>query len=220
MDLLHALLHTILHLDEHLTAWTLQYGTWLYVLLSAVIFAETGLVVMAFLPGDSLLFAVGALCAMEGSPLDPYLMWIVLTASAILGDALNYSIGRRVGLKAFRSQHSRLFNQKHLLRAEAFYERHGGKTIIIARFAPILRTFAPFVAGIGRMNYPRFASFNVVGALLWVTSFLALGYHFGNLQIVKDQFHLVLVGIIILSLAPALIEVLGERARRKARSEA
>jgi membrane-associated protein len=206
------LIDIILHLDRHLNAWAGDLGGWLYGLLFLVVFAETGLVVTPFLPGDSLLFAVGALAATDGSPISVWLVGILLTGAAIIGDAVNYAIGRRVGPKVFASETSRLLNRKHLLRAKAFYEHHGGKTIIIARFVPIIRTFAPFVAGIGQMSYPKFAFYNVIGAVGWVWSFLLLGFLFGNQEIVKKNFTVVILAIIVISLIPAVVEFI--RARR------
>ncbi|HYO95107.1 MAG TPA: DedA family protein [Polyangiaceae bacterium] len=204
------------HLDQHLNEWAQWMGPWLYVALFLVIFCETGLVVTPFLPGDSLLFAVGALCAVPGSPLQIGVIIPLLLVAAVIGDAVNYSIGRRLGPRVFASETSRLLNKKHLLRTQAFYQKYGGKTIIIARFIPIIRTFAPFVAGIGQMLYRRFATFNVVGAVLWVCFFVPAGYLFGNLPFVKKQFHLVILAIIILSVLPAVIEIVREwRARRR-----
>ncbi len=208
------LVDIVLHLDRHLNAWAGDLGGWLYALLFLVVFAETGLVVTPFLPGDSLLFAVGALSATDGSPISVWLVGILLMIAAIIGDAVNYAIGRRIGPKVFSSETSRLLNKEHLLRAQAFYERHGGKTIIIARFVPIIRTFAPFVAGIGQMSYPRFAFYNVIGAVSWVWSFLLLGFWFGNREIVKKNFTVVILAIIVISLIPAVIEFV--KARRAA----
>ncbi len=219
MEMITSFIDVILHLDAHLNAWAASMGPWLYVILFAIIFAETGLVVTPFLPGDSLLFAVGALCASEGSVLNIWVMMVLLIVAAILGDAVNYSIGARIGPRVFHSETSRLLNKKHLLKTQRFYEKHGGKTIIIARFIPIIRTFAPFVAGIGRMGYQRFVSFNVIGALAWVIGFLAAGFVFGNLPIVKKQFHIVIIAIIILSIMPAVIEIIKER-RAAARESA
>jgi len=209
------LLDIFLHLDRHLNEWAGSMGGWLYPLLFAIVFCETGLVITPFLPGDSLLFAVGALAAIEGSPIDITLVTVLLCVAAVVGDAVNYAIGRRLGPQVFRSESSRLLNRKHLLRAQAFYEKHGGKTIILARFIPIVRTFAPFVAGVGRMSYARFALFNVTGGVVWVVLFLLAGYLFGNLPAVKERFHYVIVGIIVVSLLPLLVEWL--RARRAAR---
>jgi membrane-associated protein len=207
--------NVITHLDVHLAEWARFMGGWLYVVLFIVIFCETGLVVTPFLPGDSLLFAVGALCAIDGSPLMLGVIVPLLFVAAVLGDAVNYSVGRRIGPRIFTSETSFLLNKKHLVRTQSFYERYGGKTIIIARFIPIIRTFAPFVAGIGHMRYARFFSFNVVGAVLWVGLFAPAGYVFGNLEPVKKNFHVVILAIIALSVLPAVIEIAREwRARR------
>jgi membrane-associated protein len=213
MDLKH-LVDIFLHLDKHLNEWATAMGGGLYGLLFLIVFCETGLVVTPFLPGDSLLFAVGALCALDGSPMSLPLVMGLLFVAAVIGDAVNYSIGRRLGPAAFKSESSRLLNKKHLLRTQAFYEKHGGKTIIIARFMPIVRTFAPFVAGVGEMRYRRFFIFNVVGAAAWVILFSLLGYFFGNLPVVKKYFQLVILAIIFLSILPGIIEYL--RARRAA----
>jgi membrane-associated protein len=186
-------------------------GGWLYLALFAVIFCETGLVVTPFLPGDSLLFAVGALCALPDSGVSAAIMIPLLLIAAVLGDAVNYSIGRRVGPAVFTSETSKLLNKQHLFRAQAFYEKYGGKAIIIARFVPIVRTFAPFVAGIGKMSYPRFFMFNVVGAIAWVCLFIPAGMWFGNLAPVQKNFHYVIFAIIILSVMPAVIEYWNER---------
>jgi len=203
-----------LHLDQYLNQWATEMGAWLYALLFAIVFAETGLVVTPFLPGDSLLFAVGALSATEGSPIDPWLVSALLIVAAILGDAVNYAIGARVGPKVF-TRGSRFFKQEHLARTQRFYEKHGGKTIILARFVPIVRTFAPFVAGIGQMSYARFAMFNVVGAVVWVVLFVALGHAFGNLPVVKRNFQYVILAIIVVSVLPIVFE--WWRARRESR---
>lgn len=211
MDL-HKLIDIFLHLDKHLNEWAGSLGGSLYGLLFLIVFCETGLVVTPFLPGDSLLFAVGALCAIEGSPISLPLVIGLLFAAAVVGDAVNYSIGRRLGPAVFRSEGSWLFNKKHLVRTQGFYEKHGGKTIIIARFMPIIRTFAPFVAGIGEMRYPRFFTFNVVGAGAWVASFSMLGYFFGNVPAVKRNFTFVIIAIVVISVLPGIIEFL--RARR------
>jgi membrane-associated protein len=208
------------HLDQHLRAWSEMMGGWLYVVLFVVVFCETGLVVTPFLPGDSLLFAVGALCALDGSPLSIGLMMPMLIIAAILGDAVNYSIGRRIGPRVFTSERSIFLNKKHLAYTQGFYEKYGGKTIIIARFIPIVRTFAPFVAGIGAMRYRRFFLFNVVGAVGWVVLFVPLGYWFGNLPFVQKQFHYVILGIIVLSVLPAVYEFWRERRSAAARAAA
>lgn len=205
----------ILHLDVHLNEWIRLFGPYIYVILTAIIFCETGLVVTPFLPGDSLLFALGALCAGTDAALSFPLLAVLLTVAAIVGDAVNYAIGRRIGPVIFSRPSSRFLNKKHLERTHAFYEKYGGKTIIIARFIPIIRTFAPFVAGIGRMEYSRFAIFNVIGGVTWVISFLALGMAFGNLPAVKQNFHYVIFGIIFISILPAAIEWLRSRAPQK-----
>ena len=212
MELIQQAIDIFLHLDTHLNELATNLGPWLYVLLFAIIFAETGLVVTPFLPGDSLLFAIGALAAIAGSPIDVTWVILLLIFAAILGDAVNYAIGLRVGPRVFTSETSRLLNKEHLLRTHRFYEKYGGKTIILARFMPIVRTFAPFVAGIGQMRYAHFAAYNVVGAIVWVAAFVLAGYYFGNVPVVKRNFHLVIVAIIILSIMPPVIEFI--RARR------
>lgn len=198
------LIDLFLHLDAHLYELVSAYGPWVYLILFLVVFAETGLVVTPFLPGDSLLFATGAIAATGA--LDPNAVVGLLLVAAVLGDATNYWIGHYVGPKVFTRQKSWFFNPEHLHRTHAFYEKHGGKTIIIARFVPIIRTFAPFVAGIGEMSYRRFFSFNVVGALLWVPGLVYAGYFFGNLPIVKQNFSLVILAIIGLSVLPMVVE--------------
>jgi len=213
MESLGQLLDLFLHLDAHLAEWSGVLGPWLYVVLFLIVFCETGLVVTPFLPGDSLLFAAGALCAIEGSPVALPALAALLIVAAIAGDALNYAIGRYVGPAVFSSEHSRWLNRQHLIRTQAFYAKHGGKTIFLARFVPIVRTFAPFVAGIGRMRYGYFATYNVTGALTWVLSFLLGGYWFGQLPAVKRNFHVVIVAIIVISVMPIVFEWL--RARRE-----
>ncbi len=193
-------------LDELLRTLADGMGPWFYLLLFAVIFCETGLVVTPFLPGDSLLFGVGALSAAAGWNLPALLL--LLTAAAVLGDAVNYAIGYRVGPKVFTSETSRLLNKQHLLRAQAFYEKYGSKTIILARFVPIVRTFAPFVAGIGKMNYPRFALYNLVGAVAWVLICTLSGFYFGRWPWVKEHFEAVAVAIVIISVLPMVVELL------------
>ncbi len=199
----------LVHLDRHLAELLQLYGLWLYAILFAIVFFETGVVVTPFLPGDSLLFVAGTLAATGG--LDLGLLMLVLIAAAIIGDSVNYSIGSYVGTRVFRWEQSRWFNKKAFDRTHAFYERHGGKTIIIARFLPFVRTFAPFVAGVARMTYARFLLFNVVGALLWVISLTLAGYWFGNLPIVKNNLTVVIIGIIVLSLLPLLVGYLRHR---------
>ncbi len=195
-----------LHLDAHLNEWASSLGPWTYVLLFAIVFCETGLVVTPFLPGDSLIFAVGALAASPGSPIDIALVCLVLISAAVLGDAVNYWLGKLAGPKVFSSESRRFLNKKHLLKTQLFYEKHGGKTIILARFIPIVRTFAPFVAGIGRMNYARFAAFNVAGGVFWVLLFALLGYGFGNIPGVKRNFQYVILAIIVVSTLPVAIQ--------------
>ncbi|MCE9595720.1 MAG: DedA family protein [Planctomycetes bacterium] len=215
MDLLHQLLDVVLHLDVYLNQWAADLGPWLYVLLFAIVFCETGLVVTPFLPGDSLLFAVGALSATPDSVIRPVPVALVLIAAALCGDLVNYTIGRKLGPRMFKSDGSRLFNRKHLERTQHFYEKHGGKTIILARFVPIVRTFAPFVAGVGKMEFRRYATFCVVGAVVWVGLIVTAGCVFGNLEPVKRNFHLVIIGIIVISVLPAVIEVLRNRGKGK-----
>lgn len=205
-----------LHLDQHLNELVTQVGPWLYLIVFLIVFAETGLVVTPFLPGDSLLFALGALAALEGSPLNVNALALLLFIAAVLGDATNYAIGYRVGPKIFNKESSRLLNRDHLLKAQRFYEKHGGKTIIIARFIPIIRTFAPFVAGIGKMAYSRFATYNFVGAFLWVVPFLFGGYFLGNLPAVKKNFHIIIVAIVVISVMPAVIEFIKARKAHEA----
>lgn len=202
----------ILHLDAHLNEWASMFGPTIYVILFLVIFCETGLVVTPFLPGDSLLFALGAMTTTENSVLSLPILLVTLTAAGIIGDAVNYYIGKWFGPKVFKSEKSRFLNKEHLVRTQNFYERYGGKTIIFARFIPIIRTFAPFVAGIGAMKYSRFVIFNITGAIAWVFSFLLAGNYFGNLPAVKNNFHLVIFAIIFVSMLPPLVEYL--RAKR------
>jgi membrane-associated protein len=212
LELLAALVDVLLHLDRHLQVLVQNYGLWIYAILFAVVFCETGLVVTPFLPGDSLLFVAGAVAAAGGMSVT--VLIAVLIVAAVLGDTVNYWVGAYVGPRVFHSRESRWLNTRHLERAQAFYERHGGKTIIIARFVPIIRTYAPFVAGIGAMSYPRFLAYNVGGGVLWVVSLTLAGYFFGELPIVKQNLTLVIIGIIILSIMPGVIEYL--RHRRKA----
>jgi membrane-associated protein len=209
------LIDFILHVDIHLNQLVTSFGMWTYVILFAIIFCETGLVVTPLLPGDSLLFATGAIAAIADSPLDIHLLAFLLIIAAILGDATNYAIGSRLGPKIFNSESSWLLNRKHLIHTQKFYEKFGGKTIIFARFMPIVRTFAPFVAGIGSMNYSRFAAFNVVGAVAWVTLFLYAGYGMGNLPAVKTNFHVIIFAIIFLSILPGIIEFFRHRKKQQ-----
>lgn len=204
------------HLDGYLNLWAEELGPGLYAILFLIVFCETGLVVTPFLPGDSLLFAVGALTATDGCPISLGGTIVILVAAGVLGDAANYAIGLRVGPRVFKSETGWLLNRAHLLRAQAFYDRHGGKTIVLARFIPILRTFAPFVAGIGKMGYPRFAAFNVAGAALWVVGFALLGHSFGNLPVVKRNFQIVILAIVVISTIPVAVEFAREWKRRRA----
>ncbi len=216
MELLRQLFDTLLHLSpESINAFVASVGPAVsYTVLFLIIFAETGLVVTPFLPGDSLLFAVGAVIANSGSPLKLGPMALLLVVAAILGDAVNYAAGYFVGPRVFSSEKSRLLNKKHLMRAHEFYEKYGGLTIILARFMPIVRTFAPFVAGIGKMSYPRFAVYNVVGGAVWVLAFLFAGWKFGGLESVQKNFHLVIGAIIVISVLPPIIEALRIRLTR------
>ena len=213
MEFIKDFIDVLLHLDAHLVELVSRYGTFSYAILFAIIFCETGLVVTPFLPGDSLLFAVGALSAKDA--FNVYTVAFLLMLAAILGDSTNYWIGYFVGPKVFRSESSRWFNRAHLDRTNAFYEKYGVKTVIIARFMPIVRTFAPFVAGIGRMYYPRFLFFSVLGSILWIGIFVAAGYVFGNFEVVKRNFTLVVLAIIFVSILPALIEAVRARRERK-----
>jgi membrane-associated protein len=215
MDLIRHFIDLVLHLDEHLSALAASYGMWTYAILFLIIFCETGLVVTPFLPGDSLLFAVGALAALPASGLDVFWVFVLLSLAALAGDNVNYWIGHSLGPKVFRAEGSRLLNKKHLERTHQFYAKHGGKTVIIARFMPIIRTFAPFVAGIGRMAYARFLAYSVAGAILWMASFLYAGYFFGNIPFVKKNFTLVVLAIIFISLLPGIIEFLRHRAAQR-----
>jgi membrane-associated protein len=209
MDFVRSVMDLFLHLDEHLNQIVTTYGVWTHLILFAIVFAETGLVVTPFLPGDSLLFAAGALAAI-GS-LDLWLLVVLLIGAAILGDTVNYWIGPR----AF-SGNVKFLRKDYLDRTHAFYEKHGGKTIILARFVPIIRTFAPFVAGVGAMSYPRFILYNITGAVLWVGLFVPLGYFFGNMPTVKDNFSLVILAIIAISLMPIAVEAIRARRSRPA----
>jgi membrane-associated protein len=211
MELLTTAFDYFLHVDRHLLEFATTYGTWIYALLFLIIFLETGVVVTPFLPGDSLLFATGALAA--AGVIDVVAVLSLLTAAAIIGDNTNYFIGRVVGPRVF-TEGRRWLKREHLLRTQRFYEKHGGKTVILARFVPIVRTFAPFVAGVGRMHYPRFLAFDVCGGILWVWGFGLLGYFFGNTPIVKDNFGLAIVAVIGLSLLPVLFEMWRIRANR------
>lgn len=215
MEFISQVIDIFLHLDAYLNTWAAVAGPWLYVGLFAVIFCETGLVVTPFLPGDSLLFACGALAASAHSSINLFILIPVVFLAAALGDFCNYEIGKWLGPKVFTQQHTRFLNKNHLLQAHQFYEKYGGKTIVLARFIPIIRTFAPFVAGIGKMTYLRFASYNLIGAALWVLLFILGGYYFADLPIVKTRFHYVIVAIIFISVLPAVIEYWRERNKKK-----
>jgi membrane-associated protein len=213
MDLLRSIVDLFLHLDQHLGQLISQYGTWTHLILFLIVFCETGLVVTPFLPGDSLLFAAGAFAALGA--LDLWLIIVLLTVAAIIGDTVNYWIGAYIGPRAFRGD-IRFLRKEYLDRTHAFYEKHGGKTIILARFVPIIRTFAPFVAGVGAMSYPKFITYNVVGAVVWVGLFVLGGYFFGNITVVRENFTLVILAIIALSVMPIAVEALRARRSRPA----
>ena len=217
MDFLTTVVDLFLHLDEYLSVAVQSYGIWTYGLLFVVIFIETGLVVTPFLPGDSLLFAAGTFAAL-GS-LNIYLLWGLLVVAAVLGDTVNYWIGHKLGLAIFDTQNrllKKVLKKEYLEKTEAFYAKHGGKTIVLARFVPIVRTFAPFVAGVGTMEYGRFISYNLVGGFLWVTLFLFMGNFFGNIPFVKANFEFVIIGIILISVVPMFVEYLKARNEKKA----
>lgn len=214
MELIKTLIDFILHIDQHLVEIVSSYKTWTYLILFLIIFAETGLVVTPFLPGDSLLFAAGAIIAKPDSGLNIVLMCVLLIIAAILGDLVNYHVGKFIGPKAFSGRY-KFLKKEYLEKTQEFYNKHGGKTIIYARFIPIIRTFAPFVAGIGTMSYLRFATYNVVGGITWVVSFLMLGFFFGGLPVVKDNFTYVIFGIILVSVLPPVIEVLRGRSKKQ-----
>lgn len=201
-------LNYILNIDDHLLNFVSMYGAWAYAVLFMIIFCETGLVITPFLPGDSLLFAAGALAANSDNALNVHLLFILLATASVIGNTLNYLIGRFLGPKVFCSQKSWLLNKSHLDEAHSFYQRYGGKTIIIARFIPIVRTFAPFVAGVGYMSYSSFLFYNLISAILWIGSLLYISYWFGNIPLVKDHFSYVILGIIALSLIPPILEIL------------
>jgi membrane-associated protein len=213
MDLLPRIIDLFLHLDRHLGQLISQYGSWTHLILFLIVFCETGLVVTPFLPGDSLLFAAGTLAALGA--LDLWLVVLLLLLAAIAGDTVNYWIGAYIGPRAFRGD-IRFLRKEYLDRTHAFYEKHGGKTIIMARFVPIIRTFAPFVAGVGAMSYPRFITYNVVGAALWVGLFVLGGYFFGSISVVRENFTLVILAIIAISVLPIVVEALRARRRRPA----
>ncbi|BBP57105.1 DedA family protein [Pseudomonas sp. St316] len=207
-------LDLILHLDVYLDMLVTNYGTWVYAILFLVIFCETGLVVMPFLPGDSLLFIAGAVAA--GGAMDPLLLAGLLMLAAILGDSTNYLIGRTAGEKLFSNPNSKIFRRDYLQQTHDFYDKHGGKTVTLARFLPIIRTFAPFVAGVGKMNYLRFLGFSVLGTVLWVGGLVTLGYFFGNVPFIKQNLSLLVVGIILVSLLPMIISLVRSKLSQRA----
>ncbi|MGM5631469.1 DedA family protein [Apibacter raozihei] len=213
MEHLYSLLDFILHINKHLDNLMLMYGVWVYAILFLIIFCETGLVVTPFLPGDSLLFAAGALAA-SSNELNVYFLALLLILAAILGDSVNFEIGKYFGHKLFSNPNSKIFKQSYLQKTHDFYEKHGGKTIILARFVPIVRTFAPFVAGMGRMSYKYFFSYNIIGAIIWVVLFLFLGYFVGNIPWVQNNLPLVMVIIIIASVVPGIFEIVRNKLKK------
>lgn len=208
MELLHQLVDLFLHLDKHLSQIISDYGTWTYAILFLIIFIETGIVIMPFLPGDSLLFAAGAFAAT--GVLNVWYLLVLLFVAAFLGDTLNYLIGDYFGPRVFRKDY-RFLKKEYLMKTQAYYEKHGGKTIIFARFIPIIRTFAPFVAGVGTMKYGKFLSYNIIGGLLWVVGFVMAGFLFGNIPAVKKNFTMVIFGIILISILPPIYEILKQK---------
>lgn len=214
MEYVQFLFDFIIHIDVHLAQLVSEYGIWIYAILFIIIFCETGLVVTPFLPGDSLLFVAGALCALPDNGMNVHLIVLLLVLAAILGDLSNYLIGRLFGRKLFSKPDSKIFKQSYLEKTHRFYEKYGGKTIILARFVPIVRTFAPFVAGMGHMSYRHFSLYNVTGGILWVALFIYAGYIFGGMDLVQENLKLLIVGIIFVSILPAVIEVW--RNKRKA----
>jgi len=217
IDLIKQLIDFILHIDKHLADIIAQYGAWTYGVLFAIIFAETGFVVTPFLPGDSLLFATGTFCARPETGLNVHLMAFLLTAAAILGDTVNYWIGAKIGPKVFKREDSRWLRKKHLDRAHEFFEKYGGRAIILARFVPFLRTFVPFVAGVGKMTYSHFIAYNIIGGILWINIFTYAGFFFGSHPLIQRNFKLVIIAIIIISLIPIAVEFI--RARHQAKKE-
>ncbi len=213
MDIIISAFNAVLHLDKHLGALIVHFGSWSYVVLFLIIFAETGLVVTPFLPGDSLLFVVGTFTA-RGS-FDLLGMFILLTGAAIIGDTLNYAVGKYFGHRIIQRGGGRFFKKEHVDETHRFFEKHGGKTIILARFVPIIRTFAPFVAGIGEMNYLKFITYNITGALLWVSIFLFSGYFFGNIPVVKNNFTIVILGVMLVSALPIIFSFINVHQEKK-----
>ena len=211
MELIHFVVDFILHIDVHLTELVSQYGVWIYAILFLILFCETGLVVTPFLPGDSLLFVAGTLAAIPGNDLNVHMMALLMIVAAIAGDGVNYTIGRIFGSKLFANPDSKIFRRSYLDKTHAFYGKHGGKTIILARFVPIVRTFAPFVAGMGKMPYRHFALFNVTGGVLWVVLFTYAGYFFADMPIVQKNLNLLMLAIVVVSVLPGIIEVWRQR---------
>ncbi len=211
--MLEELIDLLVHLDVHLNSLLQEYGVWTYLILFIIIFCETGLVVTPFLPGDSLLFAAGALTALEGSPLNVFGLFILLSVAAIAGDSVNYSVGARIGARAFSGK-IRWLKQEYMEQTHRFYEKYGSWTIVVARFVPIVRTFAPFVAGVGQMKYSRFLFYNVAGGIGWVGSFLLLGYLFGSHPFIKNNFSIVVLVIIIISVLPGFVQYWRLRSRK------
>ncbi|HDM8402560.1 TPA: DedA family protein [Yersinia enterocolitica] len=207
MEFIRFVIDFILHIDVHLAELVAQYGVWVYGILFLILFCETGLVVTPFLPGDSLLFVAGALASLPSNDINVHIMVALMVTAAILGDAINYTIGRVFGGKLFSNPDSKIFRRSYLDKTHQFYEKHGGKAIILARFVPIIRTFAPFVAGMGKMSYRHFAAYNVIGALVWVLLFTYAGYWFGNMPFVQDNLKLLIVAIIVVSILPGVFEV-------------
>ena len=212
--MLASLIDFILHIDQHLIELTQTYGLWIYAILFLIVFCETGLVVTPFLPGDSLLFAAGAVAALGG--MNVHIVAALLLAAAVIGDAVNFAIGKYFGEKLFAKPDSRVFKREYLDKTHAFYEKYGGKTIILARFVPIVRTFAPFVAGMGNMHYGRFIRYNIIGALMWAGLLTYAGYFFGELPVVKNNFGLVVIGIIVVSVLPMAVEIAKAKWGKKA----
>jgi membrane-associated protein len=208
------LIDFILHIDRHLHQLASEYGLWVYGIVFLIVFCETGLVVLPLLPGDSLLFAAGSLASLPDSQLSPHLLFLGLSIAGILGDTLNYWIGKKIGPKVFASKESRFFKREYLDKTHAFYLKYGAKTIVIARFIPIIRTFAPFVAGVGGMPYRTFICYNIIGAVIWVGSFVYAGFYFGQLPFVQTNFKLIILAIIILSIMPPVIEYLKHRFKK------
>lgn len=213
------LIDFILHIDQHMVSIVQNYHLWTYAILFLIIFCETGLVVTPFLPGDSLLFVAGAIAALPGMPLDIHLLVLIVSAAAFLGDSCNYMIGHFFGEKLFSNPDSRIFRRSHLEKTQEFYRKYGGKTIVLARFIPIVRTFAPFVAGMGKMHYSRFMAYNAVGGALWVSVFCYAGYLFGDRPFVQDNLKLLIVAIIFISVLPAVIEVVRARLKNRLSAE-